>query len=96
MVGPGDLREQDKYCNIFIKCNVFLGGRVNLSKEQIRGALIDHPDPDGQTRKNKTLKKKCSPTHLTYKEIRRFNYFCIAICLYDTFSQDYISLDMTK
>ena len=65
MVGPGDLREQDKYCNIFIKCNVFLGGRVNLSKEQIRGALIDHPDPDGQTRKNKTLKKKCSPTHLT-------------------------------
>ena len=65
MVGPEDLREHDKYSNIFIKCNVFLGERVNLSKEQIRGALIDHPDPDGQSRKNKTLEKKCSPIHLT-------------------------------
>ena len=89
MVGPGDLKEHKRYCNIFIKCNVFLGGRVNLSKEQIRGALIDHPDPDGQTRKNKTLEKKCSPTHLTLK-ISRFNYSFITICLYDTFSQDYI------
>ena len=58
--------------------------------------MIDHPDPDGQTRKNKTLEKKCFPTHLTYEEMSRFNYSFITICLYDTFSADFISLDMTK